>query len=485
MKKFLIISHRILGTLLSFLLLMWFLSGFVMMYKSFPNVGTKEYRHLTALPDSLPSIESIKTVVPQSEQIRTLTVEMFREKPVFLIETDKNNYTLSADTTLKQITNRVPFAEIKKYAQRWNNAVIYKTDTLHRLDQWIPYSSYKTEFPIYKFYFNDNEKSQLYISSVTGKALQYVNKEQRFWSWLGPIPHMLYFWQWRQNRAEWTTIITILAGAGAIMCLTGIILGIWSYIFAYKKRKKFRTPYRKFYFKWHHIFGFIFGFFVFMFVLSGMMAFNDLPQWTVKTRNHSFEKQIKASSPIHLDAFETDYRLLIKNIPGRVKLISFEQFGDKAYFATIIDNKKQNIDAQTNLLQTLYLSEKDVLSKVRQFTNAPGKVELMKEFDNYYVGFTKRMQLPVYKVDLEDTDKSTLYINPKTGQTRYFNKNLRTKKWIYPAFHSLRFKFFAENKLLRDIVLWTLLVGGTIVSFTGFILGIKYIGRLFHRRRKR
>lgn len=484
MRKFLIVLHRVLGTALSFLLLMWFLTGFVMMYHNFPTSGTKEYRHLTALPDSLPQIDIIRKVIPQSEQIRVLNVEMFREKPVFKIETDKNSYTLSVDTTLKTISNSVPFEELESYAKKWNEAEIVKVDTLNRLDQWIPYSSYKSDFPIYKFTFNDSEKSYLYLSSVTGKALQYVNREQRFWAWVGPIPHMLYFWQWRQHRAEWITTVTFLSGFGAIMCLSGIIIGIWSYLIVYKKKKKFRTPYRKFYFKWHHIFGFVFGFFVFMFVLSGMMSFNELPQWAVKTHDNSIEKQIKESTPINLDAFKTDYRFILQNNSQKVKSISFEQFGEKAYYSTIIDSKSQNIDAQTNSLQELYLSEKDVLSRVKQISDAPSKIQLMEEFDNYYVGFTKRMQLPVYKVELEDADRSTFYIEPKTGRTRYFNKNSRAKKWIYPAFHSLRFKFFAEHKFLRDIVLWALLFGGTIVSLTGFILGIKYIGRLFRRRRK-
>lgn len=484
MKKILIVSHRILGTALSLLLLMWFVTGFVMMFHSFPSLGTKEYKHLTALSDSLPQIDIVRKVIPQSEQIRALTVEMFREEAVFRIETDKNSYTLSADTTLKTISNSVPFKELESYAKQWNEADIVRVDTLNRLDQWIPYSSYKSDFPIYKFTFNDSEKSYLYLSSVTGKALQYVNREQRFWAWVGPIPHMLYFWQWRQHRAEWTTIITFFSGLGVIMCLTGIIIGIWSYMIVYRKKRKFRTPYRKFYFKWHHIFGFIFGFFVFMFVLSGMMSFNELPQWAVKTHDKSIEKQIKAPTPINLDAFETDYRLIIHNNPRKVKSISFEQFGEKTYYSTIIDSKSQNIDAQSDSLQELFMSEKDVLSKVKQVADASTKVQLMEEFDNYYVGFTKRMQLPVYKIELDDADKSTIYIDPTNGRTRFYNKNSRTKKWIYPAFHSLRFKFFVENRLLRDIVLWTLLIGGTVVSFTGFVLGIRYIGRLFRRKRK-
>lgn len=485
MIKFLIHFHRILGTLFSILLLVWFLSGFVMIYKHFPTLGTKEYAHLTSLPDSLPDIGILQQVIPEDEAIRSIAIQMFREEPVFKVKTSKKSYLLSADTLLMPLSEGVPFVETEAYARRWNKATIRKVDTLYTLDQWIPYSQYKSDFPIYKFHFDDKENSFLYISSVTGNALQYLTLEQRIWSWLGPIPHMLYFWQWRQHRPEWVTLITWLTGIGALMCLAGIILGIWSYLITYRKKKKLQTPYRKFYFKWHHILGFLFGFFVFMFILSGMMAFNDLPQWVVKTEDNSIVQKLNKSHPINLSLFEADYRLILQQNRGKVKQISYEQFGNKPYYSVIYDGKMHNIDASDRRINPLYLTETDVLDKISQVSNAPKTISLMTEFDNYYVGFTKRMELPVYKVITDDIDKSVFYVNPYTGRTRYFNTNQRVKKWIYPAFHSLRFKFFAERRQLRDTVLWMLMIGGTLVSFTGVVLGVRYLARILQRKRKK
>ena len=481
MIKFIIHFH---GTLFCVLFLMWFLSGFVMLYKSFPTLGSKEYKHLTALPDSLPAIDIVKKNIPEGETIRSLTVRMFREKPVFDIVTSAGNRLLSADTLLATQTPSIPFEEAEAYARRWNKAEIKRVDTLRTLDQWIPYSQYKSDFPIYKFRFNDNEKSYLYVSSVTGNALQYVTRPQRIWSWLGPIPHMLYFWQWRQYRPEWVIGISWLAGVGALMCLGGIVLGIWSYVIVYRKRKRFRTPYKKFYFKWHHILGFVFGFFVFMFALSGMLSFIDLPDWIVKTHDSSIARKLGKSSAANLSLFEADYRQIVKEGDGNVKQISFEQFGNKPYYSVIAGGKMQNMDAQSPQPTPLYLSETDVLDRLSLVNQAPKSISLMTEFDNYYVGFTKRMELPVYKVIADDADGSVFYVNPNTGRTRYFNKNARVKKWIYPAFHSLRFKFFAERRTLRDVVIWTILIGGTLVSLTGVVLGIRYVGRLLRRRKE-
>mgnify|MGYP007099756659 FL=1 len=55
--------HRILGTLLCILFLMWFLSAFVMMYHRFPRVSAKEKMQkldmLSQTGDSLPDISSV------------------------------------------------------------------------------------------------------------------------------------------------------------------------------------------------------------------------------------------------------------------------------------------------------------------------------------------------------------------------------------------------------------------------------------------
>jgi hypothetical protein len=55
------------------------------------------------------------------------------------------------------------------------------------------YTRYLNEMPIYKLYFTNPEKQQLYISSKTGEVLQFTDKAQRSWAWLGAIPHKFYF----------------------------------------------------------------------------------------------------------------------------------------------------------------------------------------------------------------------------------------------------------------------------------------------------
>ncbi|HNU37958.1 MAG TPA: PepSY domain-containing protein, partial [Macellibacteroides fermentans] len=66
--RFIYTIHRMLGTLLSILFLMWFLSGLVMMYHTFPKVWDKEKLQKTEILDSLlPPIETIVSRIPWDE----------------------------------------------------------------------------------------------------------------------------------------------------------------------------------------------------------------------------------------------------------------------------------------------------------------------------------------------------------------------------------------------------------------------------------
>ena len=91
-----------------------------------------------------------------------------------------------------------------------------------------------------------------------------------------------------------------------------------------------------------------------------------------------------------------------------------------------------------------------------------------------------RPQLPVWKVTVDDADRSVYYIQPETGVIRYVNTSSRFKYWSYTALHRMRLPGLNSNATLRKVVLWVLLLGGTAVSLTGIVLGINYIRRKIH-----
>ena len=133
-----------------------------------------------------------------------------------------------------QVVGKPDFNEICRIAGQLGGSVAYRVDSLNRLDQWIPFGYLTKEFPIYKFSFEDDARQEMYISSKSGKVLQWTDRNSRFWAWLGAIPHWVYFTSLRQNQALWINFMIWASGLGAIMCFSGLWIGIWVF---WKNRK--------------------------------------------------------------------------------------------------------------------------------------------------------------------------------------------------------------------------------------------------------
>lgn len=476
-KKILYTLHRVLGTILSILFLIWFLSGFVMIYHTFPKVKQVDrYRTMSTLYTDTAIAKNIFTELPEDISLKKLTLRIKGNVPVFEFATTDSLFQKSIDSTFTQ-NPVITYSQIEEYAKRWDNSQIAYVDTLYELEQWIPFGYLKKDFPIYKFYFSDKDEHQLYVSSRTGEALQYTDKNSRFWSWLGPIPHWVYFTSLRQNSSAWVDVLVWLSGIGAIMCLAGLILGVYVLYKQYKNKKNLTSPYRKNIYKWHHILGFIFGIFVFTFVFSGMMSLADIPQWVVKTQNKDIEDNLYTPQNINLQDYKLSYITILEKYPNQVKSIEWSTFGTLPFYKVIIDDKLKFVDASTDTIKYLALSSDNVLNRLKTIQQESMHISLMNEYDNYYVGLTDHLPLPIYKVVVDDVDKSVYYVNPKNGSIKYYNKNTRLHKWTYQGLHSFKFKFLAERPVLWNIVMWTTMIGGTLVSFTGVWLGFRYIKR--------
>lgn len=72
--------HKILGLVLSVLFLMWFISGIVMIYHSFPRISpTLKWERQEALSPDLPAIDTLLKSLPDSVELRGISVDMYRE----------------------------------------------------------------------------------------------------------------------------------------------------------------------------------------------------------------------------------------------------------------------------------------------------------------------------------------------------------------------------------------------------------------------
>lgn len=475
--------HKVLGTLLSALFVMWFLSGLVMIYHTFPAANAKQKAEkMEVLTDSMPSMTEILQRIPDGETVESMNVNRYLGQTIFHIRTDKGKYHLPADSA-----EQLPIIDkerIEAVARLWCQAPVERIDTLTELEQWIPFGYLKKELPIYKFYFNDKEKHQIYLSSQSGEVLQFTSSSQRFWAWVGAIPHWVYFTMLRQDVDLWKTSVIWLSAVGCIMTIAGLYVGIYVYVQARRRRGKLATPYKKRWYRWHHVTGTLFGIFVLTWIFSGMMSLADAPQWLAKTHKEYPVDSIMDSSKPALTDYPLDYREVIK--AGKVTQLEWSNFRSKPLYQIQRKGKKETIDASAQSMRPLQLLEAEIRDAITAIH--PGEkvtsLQLLTDYDTYYVARSGHLALPVYRVEIDNADRTCYYVNPKNGQLRSVNTHTRWNFWMYQGMHSLRINWLIAHPVLWNIVMWGLMLGGTLVSLSGVVLGVKYIVRLSRRRRR-
>lgn len=487
-RKFISGFHRILGVLLCLLFFMWFASGIVMIYHSFPR-ASQEYKlqRQAALraADLLP-MDSLMSMFPDTASLQSASVEMRFDRPAISMRGKGVPPALYMDD----------FGPVEKFdeavrlktLQLWCSSPILKIDTLEKVDQWIPFGGYNKEMPIYKYYFADDESHQLYMSSKDGRVLQFTDKESRFWAWVGAIPHWVYFTSLRQHQTLWIEFVKWAAGIGCIMCLLGFAL---AFIDWRKQKGKgfFHSPYQKRWYKWHFVSGVVFGLFAITFAFSGLMSLRDIPDWMKKAPKTEKRRgggmfPSRMNSMLPLDAYKLDYRQVVA-ASDSVKSITWSSWNRYPYYTVRYSHSSVRIDASdTTQIKPFVLTEEMIRKDVaRQLGDSvQWKMDLLTTEDQDYYGRKKeRVPLPVYRIIVDDDMHTRMYYNPTTLRKRTVDDDGRTRRFLYSGLHSLNIKFLTDRPVLWNIVMYTLMLGGTFLSLTGIVVSVKWIIRKVKR----
>lgn len=461
-----------LGTMLSILFLVWFLSGMVMMYHSYPKVSQQQRM------EHAETIGAATKPVNIADTVKSMAFERVAGRDLCIVNT-ANGETVS-DVVTGQNIEHFPAEALMRVASRWTASTPTLLDTLNEIDVWLIGVMPFSEYPIYHYALNDGHGSELYLSSRTGRALQLTDRSSRFWAWVGAIPHWIYITRLRATgRQPWTDTVLWLSGIGIAMTLTGIIVGIHAMVQTRRRRSnagaRGLTPYVKPLFRWHHLFGLCFGLFVLTWIFSGFMSLADAPQmlWPVHEKHSAADI---CAPQLHTGRFTLDCNEVLAS--ADVKRLELLEMGGTPYYHVWTADDDYLVDATLRYPRPALLTTeccRDIVESVRDGKQVTAT--MLYEYDDYYVSQHQKLPLPVCRVTVDDADGSTYYIDPRNGNCRYYNHNKRAGKWMYTGLHELNTRFFATHPLLRLLILWPLLIGGTIVSITGLLMGCGVIKR--------
>lgn len=461
-------THKITGIAIAVFFSMWFITGVVLVYHPYPKVSEKLlYDKKETLPSSLPDLSSVRSRM--DDKVKSLSLKQFQGQTLFSIDKVPS----------------VTFPVVERVAKHWIDAPIERVDTLKEREQWVLFTKYDKELPIYKFYFDDAEKHELFISGRTAEVLQMTTAKERFWAWIGAIPHKFYIPSIRRNVDVWQNTVAIVSGVCLVAALSGWILGICLWIKRYRKKHVWENPYKKRWYRWHFSFGLVFGIFLIAWAISGIFAMQRVPQWLVPMDgDYSFKSsRLWGKGILPLEAYQLDYRKLKEAYPD-LKEVEWCRYADIPTYRIITGEEELLIDASGDEVRPLCIPEQTIVKGLKKIhgEEVGMKVSLLEKFDNYYLSRRVSLELPVYKIEVDDTNGSLYYVNPETGYIRYLNNNKIVRKWLFNGIHYLDVDWLVARPCLWHTLIWILCGGCLVVCISGLVLGFR---KLLSKRRKR
>ena len=465
----LVILHRYLGIAVGLLMLTWFLSGIVMMYVGFPQpAGTERLHGLP--PVAWASCCHVEAgILADAQPVARAQIEMLMGAPVLRLPrvlipvqtidlAQGNEKRLDLDDAKSVALAAVP--------RRNGEAAPVRAGEEIDEDQWT-LNRFRQEQPLFRFAFADPDRTELYVSGASGRVVLRTTAAQRFWNWLGAIPHWLYFETLRSDGLLWTRTVIWTAILGSFLTIIGLYLGIAQ---LGRGRNRF-SPYRGLFY-WHHISGLVFGVVMLAFVASGLVSMNP---WGFLEGGGGGERvRLEGQPPRWADVKASIEALRVRGI-STVSLSMTPYVGKLYWFATGDDGAVTRFDASGNAAP---LSAIDLAEAAARLAGPSGIAEqgLIDDGDAYYIGEPGSAGLPVYRVIANDAENTRYYLDPRSGALRQrADANRRWYRWLFAAVHRLDFAAWIRVRPAWDVILIGLMLGGGAASATGVYLAVRRV----------
>lgn len=478
MLSWLFLLHRYLGIALGLVMLLWCLSGFVMMYKPYPELD--EVQQLNTLAPLDRKFCCASPVLPDAQYLAA-DLQQHGTQPLLTLQASDGSlqqYALDSGTPLSRVSRDDAEQLAAAFAQARGLDDYSFEGRIHN-DQWTVYGAYNPHRPLYKFAADDAAGTQWYLSSRDGSLVQHTTREQRVWGWLGAVIHWLYPTLLREHVQAWSQTVIWLTIAGSFLTLTGLYFGFKQY----KKRKDgSHSPYRGLS-AWHHYTGVFFGILTLTWTFSGLFSMS--PWGLLDGEGTGRELNLLRGGSLTADEVQgllqslPDYRALPADT---VKLELRPLLGETLLFAVTRDGRRTRIDPVNG--QPLALPA-DTLGKAAAvlLPGADTQATLITEPDAYYYSHHVEVALPVWRILREGSNESRYYLSPQSGALlRKVDSEARWTRWMFAALHRGDFSVLARSRPVWDLFMWPLLLGVTATCATGFFMGLR---RLFLRRRHR
>jgi hypothetical protein len=465
MARFILLLHRYLGIAVGTLMAMWCLSGVVMLYVSYPALGESE--RLARLPPIVwRGCCKIADTLRAERTLAGFRIEMLGGRPVLFSGEDIRPVDLSTGDRVTAISAEQAADVAQRFGAPDSPAAAHLLGLVDR-DQWTVSGEFDAERPLYHFALADAAGTELYVSSRSGRAVQRSTARERFWNWLGAVPHWLYFTELRRHPKIWGQVVIVTSLLGCFLVGLGLYLGVRQ--LAARPPGRW-SPYVGFNL-WHHTAGLVFGIFTLTWVLSGLLSMN--PWGWLQGRGAQTESAAIAGAPQFSSAeLAVALQRLAQAQPVAVSLRAAPLNHSIYFIAAGASGNRQRLD-QRGLPAPLGAAELQFLANALAGAGTTRTPQLLRQEDAYYFSHHREhARLPVYRLILASGTR--YYLDCVSGMLiAKLDAESRDYRWLHEGLHRLDFAAWIRARPQWDVIMLLLMSGVTVVCVTGTYLGYR------------
>ena len=457
MKKALIWLHRWLGLVLALFFLMWFASGVVLYFVPFPSL-TQTERLQAAPPLALPAgcclsaaaaARQAGLAAPRLEQVR---LGLLGARPVWRLSAAAAEGGAqrwhAVDAASGQRLAPLDAAQALQVAEAFSGRRALASEWVER-DQWTVPQGLDAHRPLLKVQLAGDDGLELYVSPGAAEVVRDTRRAERFWNWLGAVPHWIYPTVLRQFPKAWHQVVVWLSIPAVLLAASGLVLGV----------------------------------FTFTWMLSGLLSMGPFGVFD-GTRLEPQARALWAGSTPALARGPAEAAALVQ-ADGLAPLeLDLQQVGGQAWWrvqarapdGALAQRLVRADGAQAQVLAALPdATLQAALAAMRPQRAAP-QIERLAQYDDAYYargqGAEARLRrpLPVWRAHWPE-DGITVYADPAAARIALqTGSRAPYQRWLYHGLHSLDFAPLLARPLLRDALVLGLSLLGLGLCATSCVL---------------
>jgi uncharacterized iron-regulated membrane protein len=467
-RRLLYLTHRWLGIAACMLFAIWFASGLVMLHVPFPKLTAAETRV------GLPAIDwqQVRVQPASLASARSLVLEMRGRRAVWRTQAWDDKRLTTIDAATGQVIGNAGRDEAATIAASFGDAPVVDLEAIHN-DQWSVAGRYDPHRPLWKAELGGAAGRVLYVSSTTGAVVLDTDRRERFWNWLGSVPHWIYPTVLRQDQPLWRQVVLWVSGPAILVAATGMWIGILRTRPGRRRYGKRRmTPYRG-WMHWHHVAGLAGGVFLTLWIFSGWLSV-DPGRLFASEGVGDASRQAYATAP----TTSIDLRRLAMAADGAVRVELLTAANARSAVVWYRDGASRHRDLAR--FDTLVLPAADIVAAASKLVTGGrlAGVDRLTAPDAYWYDPDGDLQLPILRLRYDDEAATSLHIDPATGVILgEVDARRRLYRWLFDLFHRWDLNVLQGNP--RVILVWLLSLAGLVTSVSAARLGWQ---RLVRRR---